>query len=155
MKENNEVSIAWTDVSVPGWMAGVEDFCHEILKRTGIENWELSVMFCDDKYMRELNSKYRNKDAPTDVLSFSMQEDATPWPDPQGKGLFRMAGDIVISVETLERNALADAIPPQTELKRLLIHGILHLKGMDHTEEDASMIDLQEKILSNMDKEEN
>jgi probable rRNA maturation factor len=155
MNGNNDVSVAWTNISAPQWLNGVEELCQAILDKAGISKWELSLVFCDDAYIRELNARYRNMDAPTDVLSFSMAEGGCPADIPQGNAPYRVAGDIVISLETLERNARQDAIPVNTELKRLLIHGVLHLNGMDHTETDTAMIELQEQILAGLNKEEN
>jgi probable rRNA maturation factor len=88
-------------------------------------------------------------DAPTDVLSFPQDPDyaTSAW---QGRV---PAGDVVISLQTLGRNARIRKIGEEEELKRLLIHGILHLEGMDHEEENSEMIRLQEHLLKRMEKE--
>jgi probable rRNA maturation factor len=61
-------------------------------------------------------------------------------------------GDIVISLETLEENAAYFKVEPDEELRRLLVHGILHLDGMDHetNEKGESMLQLQEKVLAEL-----
>ena len=60
-----------------------------------------------------------------------------------------IAGDVIVSLETMKKNARHLELSEKDELKRLLVHGILHLSGMDHDEdaEDGGMLDLQEKIL--------
>ena len=127
----------------------VERYCSTVLSFLSIDNWEISVLFCSDEYIRTLNRLYRDSDAPTDVLSFP-QSGPFPSPpeiEPETGG---HAGDIVISVETLSRNVLEYNVTKDEEVKRLLVHGILHLMGMDHTYQDLEnqeMIKKQEYIL--------
>ena len=83
---------------------------------------ELSVLFCDDAAMQELNHQYRGKNKPTDVLSF--QQDF--------EGPVRVLGDIVISLETVERVSGGDAEAMRAEVRMLYCHGLLHLLGYDH-----------------------
>lgn len=85
---------------------------------------ELSVLFCDDCYIRELNTKYRSVDAPTDVLSFA-QENVAPTS-------FRVLGDVVISLETVERYCGGAREAMREEVRLLFCHGLLHLLGYDH-----------------------
>lgn len=85
---------------------------------------ELSILITDDSEIQKLNKQYRDKDKPTDVLSFSMIEGLD---DPQP-----VLGDIVISLETAERQAQEYQVNLYQELLRLLIHGILHLVGFEH-----------------------
>jgi len=106
---------------------------------------EVSIVFTDDPEIRELNASYRDKDYPTDVLSFSQLEgDDEVSSDPTS------LGDIVISIETAERQAEKDGRTKNEELLRLLIHGILHLFGYDHenvSEEEAErMRELEERL---------
>jgi probable rRNA maturation factor len=86
----------------------------------------LSLSLVDDASIRSLNRQYRGKDTPTDVLSFAL--DGAP-----GEAE-RLLGDVVISVETARRQAAGYDAPIQREIYRLLIHGLLHLKGHDHNE---------------------
>lgn len=91
---------------------------------------ELSVMLSDDTTVRDLNRRYRDTDAPTDVLSFAQSEgDAFAQPDGTAP---RMLGDIIISVDTARRQATAYAVSLQDEVAHLLVHGILHILGYDH-----------------------
>jgi len=142
----NDVEVASAGIDDPGWMRRCRRFAARVLSARGIDRWELSILLTDDATIRELNRRYRAVDAPTDVLSFSQTPQNTE------KGTVP-AGDIVISVETMGRNALARRIPQEEELQRLLIHGILHLEGMDHEDEGSGMIELQESILKSLKKE--
>ena len=143
----NAVEVASAGIDDPGWLQGCRRFAAKVLNTRGIDNWELSILLTDDGTIRQLNRHYRQMDAPTDVLSFSQDPDTTT-----GEGTVP-AGDIVISMESLGRNARARLISEEEELKRLLIHGILHLEGMDHEDEESEMIRLQESILTRLKKE--
>ncbi len=107
-----------------------------IMKTLGQENSELSVLLTDDPGIQELNREYRSVDQPTDVLSFPQDEEAE---NGQGQTLL---GDVVISVETAERQAKDHYLSLEEELILLLIHGILHLMGLDHerSEEEARIM---------------
>ena len=122
-------------------------FVEKVLRRRNLEGWELSVRLCDDPAIRELNRRYRGVDAVTDVLSFSQREGAGAAAG-SGPGALP-AGDVVVSVPTLRRNAARRGIDASEELKRLLIHGILHLEGMDHEAggRQEPMIVLQEQLV--------
>jgi probable rRNA maturation factor len=88
---------------------------------------DLAVVLGGDGAIRRLNHRYRGKDSATDVLSF---------PGPGGvEGL----GDVVISVETAERNARAAGRSLGRELDVLVIHGLLHCLGYDHETDDGAM----------------
>ena len=82
---------------------------------------ELSVVLGDDAFVQGLNAEWRNKDRPTDVLSF-------PQDGPGGP----LLGDVVISVQTAARQADEQGHDLDTELRVLLVHGICHLLGHDH-----------------------
>ena len=87
---------------------------------------ELSVLFTDDKQIAQLNSHYRRKDEPTNVLAFPMSVQA---PTDVASG---MLGDVVISVDTAIRESKELQEPLEETIYRLLIHGILHLLSYDH-----------------------
>jgi probable rRNA maturation factor len=144
----NEVEVSSAGIDDPPWLRRCESFAAKVLSARGINRWELSILMTDDRTITELNRRYRNVDGPTDILSFSQEpSNAPPAVSPAP------AGDIVISLETMIRNARQGDIPEEEELKRLVIHGILHLQGMDHQEEGSGMIELQEKILRRLQKE--
>lgn len=93
---------------------------------------EVSVVLSDDKYIHELNLKYRGKDRPTDVLSFALNEGEEPEIiDGPAEVLL---GDIIISVETAMRQAVEYGHSLEREMAYLTVHGILHLLGYDHEE---------------------
>ncbi len=89
----------------------------------------LSLSLVDDESMSDLNLRFRNKDGPTDVLSFSMAGDFGPG-DEDGDSLL---GDVIISVPTAQRQAPGSL---EVELVWLSVHGALHLLGYDHRTED-------------------
>jgi probable rRNA maturation factor len=104
-----------------------------VLEIAGAGGQEVSVLLVSDRAMRGLNRDYRGKDEPTDVLSFSMREGE--WGDVSGT----MLGDLVISLETVSRQAgieWDDDRPvtgtPRRELALMTIHGLLHLLGHEH-----------------------
>ena len=102
-----------------------------ILAALGKRGAELSIVLCDDSFIKALNREYRDKDEPTDVLSFSMNEGDVQNPHPQ------LLGDVIISVETAVRQATRARWKPMDEITSLLIHGVLHLLGHDHKEKSA------------------
>ena len=110
------------------------------------ERTEVSLTFVDDAAIQELNREHRGKDRPTDVLSFPQWDpgDDLP-PDPLPIPL----GDIVISVETAERQATEYGHGVEREIGFLMAHGLLHLLGLDHEtpEEEAVMRDRQRSLL--------
>ena len=141
----NAVEISVEGLEPPEWIEAAESFAKTVLSELGKDGWELSILLCGDDFIRTLNSQYRDRDAPTDVLSF----DQGVWYQP-GVGNRRfLAGDVVISLDTLGRNCRDLGIPQNEELKRLVLHGILHLAGYDHDESDprGEMLDLQESLL--------
>ncbi len=143
-------------VKEPEWLDKVQDFLLLAANQLGFDNEEVSVLFCNDEYIKELNSSYRNIDAPTDVLSFENDEE---YEDEEGK--WKCVGDIAISLDTLPVNAEYFNEDTNAELKRLLVHGLLHLNGMDHGEEHiekgvapvCEMLVLQENILEKLKDE--
>jgi len=145
----NRVQISAADAPLPEWNKSLQKFALKVLNRLGRDKWDLSVLLCGDKTIGDLNSRYRGKAEATDVLSFSFN-DGDAFPSPQRRTQERlMPGDIVISLDTLRENAGRFKISEDEELRRLLIHGILHLDGMDHRTNDDTepMIALQEELL--------
>ncbi len=91
---------------------------------------QLSLSLVDDEEIRALNRDYRDKDRPTDVLSFAMREG-------EGGALHpELLGDVVISVETAERQAAEAGHSLDEELLALAVHGLAHLLGEDHATAD-------------------
>jgi probable rRNA maturation factor len=153
----NRVYVAMQDgVEEPDWLNNVEPFVQKALSEFKFDGEEISMLLCNDTYMQELNKTYRNIDSTTDVLSFENDEE---YEDEEGK--WKCVGDIVISLDTLPVNADYFEESRNDELKRLIVHGLLHLNGMDHGEEhiekDAEpvceMLVLQEKVLNKLKDE--
>jgi probable rRNA maturation factor len=143
----NKVVANAEEVPLPSWSGSMCEFALKVLDEIKRDNWELSILLCGDKTITALNTRYRNKAEATDILSFSM---GTTIQD--GDRTVYFPGDIVISLETLSENARYFQIPQDEELRRLLIHGILHLDGMDHetTDREEPMLALQEEILDRL-----
>ncbi len=111
------------------------------------EDAEVSVVFVTDEAVQALNRDYRNKDCPTDVLSFGQQEGE----DMPGAGGDLLLGDIVISLERAAAQAQDYEHSLEREVAFLLIHGLLHLAGYDHEEEYAGdMREKQEAIMAEL-----
>jgi len=115
-----------------------------VLHGLGMKGMELSVVLVSDRRIQELNRTYLGRSRPTDVLAFSQTEG-------EGGGLHPgFLGDVVISVETAAREAKERGRGLQEELDLLLVHGILHLAGYEHTEtkqEAARMFRKQRALL--------
>src|SRR5690606_20572959 len=95
-----------------------------MLRSLNLSDAELSILLTDDAGIQVLNRRHRDKDKPTDVLSFPLDEDE----DDDAIGP-RLLGDVVISIDTAERQALGRKRPLVEEVRFLLAHGILHLVG--------------------------
>jgi probable rRNA maturation factor len=93
---------------------------------------DFSVAFVSDKRMKELNKFFRGNDSTTDVLSFPHEPDEF---DPDNNNL----GDIVISVEQAQKQADENGLTLESEIKQLILHGVLHLCGYDHETDDGEM----------------
>ena len=102
-----------------------------------IEKKHFAVILTDDEFIKNINNGYRNKNYATDVLSF---------PENDGDDL----GEIYISVETAMRQAVDFEVSIEDEIKRLIVHGILHLMGFDHErspEDEVIMNEREEFVL--------
>lgn len=106
---------------------------------------EVSVVFADDAYIRGLNRQYRDKDAPTNVLSF-------PGVAAKSGAFGPLLGDIVLARETIRHEAEDEGIAFDDHLTHLVVHGFLHLLGYDHEAdgEAAEMEGLETAILADL-----
>jgi probable rRNA maturation factor len=116
------------------WVPAVEADAAAVLAAFDLLDAELSIMLCDDATIWPLNRDYRGKDRPTDVLAFAQRE-GTPVP-----GQEHVLGDVVISVETAARQAAERGHTTAHELRVLLVHGICHLLGYDHEQDDEAEV---------------
>ncbi len=138
MSENDEnlVDVIFDDRSYRIGKQEVIDTLRAVLSRENKYGVTINVIFTDDKYMRGLNNNYLGEDRTTDVMSFNIDEE--------------MLGEIYISLPEARRQAQERGIPIKVEIKRLLIHGLLHLLGYDHVtgDERPLMFTKQERYLS-------
>lgn len=131
----------------------VERVVQKTLEIEAEEDYEVSISFVDNEEIRQLNKQYRDKDAATDVLSFPLMEFVDSEEDYQDEDQFvqedNLLGDIVISLERAEEQAIDYGHSFERELAFLLVHGMLHLLGMDHEDasEEEDMTARQENIL--------
>jgi probable rRNA maturation factor len=106
----------------------IEELCSLAMSSAGIADGHMAIEFVDEERIRELNRDYRRIDEPTDVLSFGVDEDGVA----AGP---RELGDIVIC-------------PAHTaDLREAIVHGALHLSGMDHETDDGEMLALQAELM--------
>ncbi len=90
---------------------------------------DISIIFCSDNYILDINHKYLEHDYFTDIITFDYCEGD------------RISGDLFISVDSVKENSLEYGVGFFDELNRVIVHGILHLIGYDdHTDEDISMM---------------
>jgi probable rRNA maturation factor len=114
----------------------VEELCMLAFSSAGIDDGHVAVAFVDEETIQALNRDHRGRDAPTDVLSFPIDGADGDAPSPTAaNGAPRELGDVVIC-------------PPCTEdLSEAVVHGALHLTGMDHEVDDGEMLALQAELL--------
>ena len=111
---------------------------------------EVSITFVTNEAIHEINRQYRDKDQPTDVISFALEELGEGEIEIVGEGIPRVLGDIIISVERTKEQAVEYGHSFERELGFLAVHGFLHLLGYDHMtpEDEKVMFGKQEEILS-------
>ena len=125
------------NTALPSWFENVAPFTQKALDVLGFSGEEISILLCDDAYMSFLNKTYRGI------------EEGVTW---------KCAGDIAISLDTLSKNAAAFETDEDSELKRLIVHGLLHLNGYDHGKEhieagkapECDMLVIQEQVLAKL-----
>lgn len=147
----------WLDAALEGLAATAFEKTSE---RCGLD-WnivEISLLGCDDDRIAELNSEFRGKPAPTNVLSWPSEDRAAPedgempvLPD-LTEPMQAELGDIAIAFETCAREAEEQGKPFADHVTHLLVHGCLHLLGFDHirTKDAALMEDLEVEILATL-----
>lgn len=129
----------------------IQAVANEIAERFALdENVEVSILFVDDAEIQTLNRDYRGKDMPTDVLSFALEEGEEPVIQDGPAEI--LLGDIIISVETMLRQAKEYGHSDTRELAFLTTHGLLHLLGYDHetAAEEQEMQEQAEAILQQL-----
>ena len=117
-------------------------------KKMNVKNPLLNIVIVDNKKIQEINKTYRNKDAVTDVISFAFKEVS----DVEYKDV-RFLGEIYISYERCKEQASEYGHSVKREFCYLAVHGLLHLLGYDHIEEEDKKVmrALEEEILNEYD----
>ncbi len=157
-------------VDFDGWHSELSDYkkiinnvIHQIVinvpegkQLSKFQHLELGIILCDDAFIKHLNKTYRNQNNVTNVLSFEglspdqaiamLQTDAPAQAFPQS------LGEVYIAYETLKREAEAGNIAFRNHFTHLILHGILHLLGYDHIEDNEAEImeAIETKLLSNL-----
>lgn len=130
--------------------AFLADAANKVLSAAGYDgDAEVGLVFVDDEYIHELNRRYRGVDRPTDVLSFALMEG-----EPMaGEEEVTILGDVVISLQAVERQAEEYGNSFLREAAYLTIHGVLHLLGYSHIDEDKRRImrRKEEEIIAALD----
>ncbi len=120
------------------WRARLEPLARKILVEEGHPE-NVNIVICSDRMVRELNAAYRNLDKVTDVLSFEWHEDY-------------LLGEIYIARDQVKRQAPKFGNSFYTELKRMIVHGLLHLSGYDHhTASERSVMRRREREILGLD----
>jgi len=149
------------DIADEAWLAKVPDAEERCVRVAAItlgaaaalvdlpaERLEVSLVLTNDSQVQDLNRDYRGQDKPTNVLSFAALDADSPIP-PDGPILL---GDVIIARETAEREAADEDKQLVHHLSHLVVHGVLHLLGYDHMEDDEAeeMESLERSILAGL-----
>jgi len=111
----------------------IATFARRVLRELNVEREDLAIAFVDDNAMRELNRKFRRKNKTTDVLTFRGDDSSH-------------LGDIVISIDQARRQAADEKHSLATEIRYLVLHGILHALGYDHETDKGEMSALELRV---------
>ena len=140
MLKKSQVLVKIADKRWKEAVPGVLALCRE----AAVAAWEnepgaeVSVLLTDDKTVADLNGRYRGKPVPTNVLSFPAEEDG--W-----------AGDVAVAYETVVREAAEEKVPVVRHLLKMLVHGVMHLRGYDHmTAPDAELMEGKEAVINRL-----
>lgn len=153
----NKIDIIYKDININlNIEKKIKLLCNKIFDILDIINWELSIVICNNLFIKQLNKEYRGIDEPTDVLSFSQFEEHLEETAEQGskqaKSKTISAGDIVISIDMVKQNAQEFKVDINEEFKRLILHGILHISGYTHANYSPKqkMLIFQEEIMQKL-----
>ncbi|MDA3900869.1 MAG: rRNA maturation RNase YbeY [Spirochaetes bacterium] len=136
--------------------SGIDALCIEtdamrLMDLLDLNNSEITIILCSNAEIQSINSEYRSKDYPTDVISFAYREEAFPG---ENSDETEYLGDIFLSLEKAKEQATELDQKLSCEVRRLLAHSILHLIGYDHEtgEEDAEkMFAKEDELLLSLD----
>lgn len=133
-------------ISTDTWENWFEQWLKVMQPALTQDDYELTLRLTDDLEVQSLNEQYRNKNQPTDVLAFAALEvDSPQLPTEMQLPEPLYLGDIVISVETAHQQAIEQGHSLQTELAWLATHGLLHLLGWDHPDQESLNVMLNQQ----------
>ena len=122
----------------PSWTETLARYVLLALSTLGVRDGEVAIRLMGDERMQDLNRRFRSRDEVTDVLSFPGADAA-------------YLGDIAVNLHQVQRQAVDFAVPFEQELRRMVVHGVLHLCGYAHQTNDATiepMLLVQEELLT-------
>jgi probable rRNA maturation factor len=120
-------------------MTAIHQKATDILNALDYHDAELSILIVDDPQIEILNKKYLRRSGPTNVIAFPMRTDPFSNINPE------LLGDVVISIETAEKEGTTIGISTEERFIQLLVHGILHLLGYDHETSEAEADKMEKK----------
>ena len=128
------ISFEFIDVEVPELSSELFSlWLNEVAPNEGKITSEITLIFCSDEHLLEMNRQYLNHDYYTDIITFDYSEEG------------EISGDLFISVDRVYDNAVLNSVSRDNELKRVCVHGVLHLCGFgDKSEEDAMVMRAKE-----------
>ncbi len=118
--------------------------CETVFNHIKTDNVTVSIILTDNDEITKINNEFRGKNQPTDVISFAYRDE----PFPAHAGIMEELGDVYISIDKAREQAIEYSTTLVNELKRLTIHGLLHLLGYDHEKSDED-----EKIMNVLEEE--
>ncbi len=132
--------LAVNQSGVPIKLSVLKDLADHVIKEEQVLDAEISIALVDASEMAEMNKKFRSIDKPTDVLAFDLKDSET------------ISGEVVISPQVAYENC-ENGKTGSNEIKILLVHGILHLLGYDHTSDEGGkqMFSRQEQLVATFD----
>ncbi len=139
MKKTNNINlIVKSNLKININKNKIKEGIKKILEKEKYNNLDINIIFLDNKQIKDINLEYRNKNYPTDVISFPFKDK---------KKLY--GGDVFISIEKVKENARKYGGSLKNELKRILVHGVLHILGYDHikTKQKGKMFKKQENYI--------
>ena len=123
------IEFEFLDLEIPGFyseffVSAITDLIHSENKKLG----DITLLFCDDTHMLKMNKEHLNHDYYTDILTFDYCVDNT------------ISGELLISWDTVQSNASKYMVDKQTELKRVVFHGVLHLCGYNDKNKEEKQL---------------
>lgn len=113
----------------------IKEWLEDVIKKEKKEIGVTNLIFCSDEYLLQVNQEFLKRDYLTDVISFDYTQKS------------KISGDVLISIDRVRENAGDNGVSFLEELKRVMVHGVLHLIGFDdHTKENKSIMTARENL---------